>query len=143
MARYVTSIESSRPQAAVFAYMSDFANARVWDPSVREARRVGDAAIGVGSAFDLVARFAGRDVQLRYTIVEHDAPHRVVLEAQRPSFVSRDTITVASAGNGSVVQYDAMLTFSGIGRLIDPAIQRIFDRIGARATAGIGTALNP
>jgi hypothetical protein len=143
MARYEATIMSSRPQADVFAYMSDFANARVWDPSVREARRLGDTAIGVGSAFDLVARFAGRDVGLRYSIVEHDAPQRVVFEAQRPAIISRDTITVASAGTGSVVQYDAMLTFSGIGRLLDPAIQRIFDRIGARATVGIRKALNP
>jgi hypothetical protein len=142
MARYITEIESSRRPIDVFAYMSDFANATAWDPSVREARRVGDTAIGVGSAFDVVARFAGRDVPLRYVIVEHDAPRRVVLEARRPAFVSRDSITIDPAGAGSVVQYDATLAFSGIGRLFDPVIQRIFDRIGARATLGIRTALN-
>jgi hypothetical protein len=142
MARYITQIESTRPRADAFAYMADFANARAWDPSVREARRVGDTPIGIGSAFELVARFAGRDVPLRYTIVEYDAPLRVVLEAQRPGFVSRDTITVDRAGEGSIVHYDATLAFSGIGRLFDPVMQRIFDRIGARATIGIRTALN-
>ena len=94
MARYVTKIESSLPQAEAFAYMADFANARVWDPSVSEAHRVGDAPIGIGSTFDLVARFGGRDVALRYAIVEYDAPRRIVLEALRPGFVSRDTFTV-------------------------------------------------
>ena len=91
MARYLTRIESALPQAEAFAYMADFANARLWDPSVSEARRVGEAPIGIGSAFDLVARFGGRDVPLRYEIVEYDSPRRVVLEAQRPGFVSRDT----------------------------------------------------
>ena len=38
MARYVTKIESTRSQAEAFAYMADFANARLWDPSVSEAR---------------------------------------------------------------------------------------------------------
>jgi hypothetical protein len=142
MARYVAKIESSHPQADAFAYMADFANARVWDPSVGEARRVDEAPIGIGSAFDLVARFAGRDVPLRYTIVEYDPPRRVVLEAQRPGFVSRDIITVSPAGHGSVVHYDATLAFSGIGRLFDPVMQRVFDRIGARATIGMRTALN-
>lgn len=142
MARYRTRIESALPQAEAFAYMADFANARVWDASVSEARRVGEGPIGIGSAFDLVARFAGRDVALRYEIVEYDSPRRVVLEARRPRFVSRDTVTVESAGSGSVVRYDATLTFGGLGRLLDPIMQRIFNRVGARATLGMQTALN-
>jgi hypothetical protein len=35
------------------------------------------------------------------------------------------------------------LAFSGLGRLLDPVMQRIFDRLGARATTGIKPALNP
>jgi len=143
MARYVTRIESVLPHPEAFAYMADFGNAQVWDPSVSEARRVGEGPIGIGSAFDLVARFAGRDVPLRYEIVEYDAPWRVVLEARRPGFVSRDTIVVEPAGNGSVVHYDAKLTFGGLRRLLDPVMQRIFNRVGARATLGMQTALNP
>jgi hypothetical protein len=142
MARYVTTIKSALPQAEAFAYMADFANARVWDPSVSEARRVGEPPVGIGSEFDLVARFGGRDVPLRYEVVEYDSPRRVVLEARRPGFVSRDTITVERAGNGSVVHYDATLALSGVGRLFDPVTQRIFDRVGARASLGMQTALN-
>ena len=143
MARYVTTIPSALPQVEAFAYMADFANARRWDPSVSEARRVDEAPLGLGSAFDLVARFAGRDVPLRYEIVEYDSPRRVVLAARRPKFSSRDTITVEPAGDGSIVHYDATLAFGGLGRLLDPVMQRVFDRVGARATLGLQTALNP
>jgi hypothetical protein len=142
MARYLTRIESALSQAEAFAYMADFANAGVWDPSVSEARRVGDEPIGIGTAFDLVARFGGRDVPLRYEIAEYDSPRRVVLEAARPGFTSRDTITVEPGADGSVVHYDATLAFSGLGRLFDPIMQRIFNRVGARATLGMQTALN-
>jgi hypothetical protein len=142
MARYVTAIRSQLPPAEAFAYMADFANARVWDPSVSRAQREGDGPVGLGSSFDLVARFAGRDVPLTYTIVEFEPPTRVVLEARR-GFVSRDTITVeGAAGGGSTVHYDALLSFTGIGRLFDPLMQRVFDRVGARAAAGIAAALN-
>src|SRR3954469_4204532 len=143
MARYITTVESKLSQEAAFAYMAAFTHARIWDPSVSQARRADESPIQVGAAFDLVARFGGRDVPLRYEIVEHDSPRRVVLEAQRPRFVSRDTITVEPAGNGSVVHYDAMLAFAGVGRLFDPVMQRIFNRVGARATLGMQTALNP
>src|ERR1044072_4195066 len=122
MARYLTTIESALPQGEAFAYMADFANARLWDPSVSEARRVGEAPVGIGAAFDLVARFGGRDVPLRYEVVEYDSPRRVVLEARRPRFVSRDTITVEPDASGSIVHYDATLAFGGIGRLLDPVL---------------------
>ena len=143
MARYETTIESRLPAAEAFAYLADFANARVWDPSVSKASRVDEGALEVGSTFDLVARFAGRDVPLRYTIVSYEPPQQVVLEAHRPGFVSRDTITVEPAEHGSNVHYDAMLAFSGLGRLFDPLMQRIFNSVGARATIGMKAALNP
>ena len=143
MARYETTIESRLPAAEAFAYLADFANARVWDPSVSKASRVDEGALEVGSTFDLVARFAGRDVPLRYTIVSYEPSQQVVLEAHRPGFVSRDTITVEPAEHGSNVHYDAMLAFSGPGRLFDPLMQRIFNSVGARATIGMKAALNP
>ena len=65
-----------------------------------------------------------------------------MLEARRPAFVSRDTITVEPAENGSVLHYDATLAFGRVGRLFDPVMQRIFNRVGARATLGMQTALN-
>jgi Polyketide cyclase / dehydrase and lipid transport len=143
MARYTTAIRSALAPADALAYMADFSNARFWDPSVSRASRDGDAPVGLGSAFSLVARFAGRDVPLTYTIVAYEPPARVVLEARR-GFVSRDTITVeAAAGGGSVVHYDAVLAFSGAGRLFDPLMQLVFNRVGARAKAGLEAALNP
>jgi hypothetical protein len=142
MARYVTSIESRLPPSEAFAYMADFANAREWDPSVSEARRDGEEPVGAGTAFDVVSRFAGRDVRLRYTIIAYEPPTRVVLEAERPGFVSRDTITVEPSDRGSVVSYDALLAFQGIGRIFNPIMQRIFNRVGAQATAGMQAALN-
>ena len=143
MARYVSTIQSSLPQPEAFAYMADFANARIWDPSVTEARLVDGGPVGPGTVFDVVARFAGRDVPLRYVIVEYDAPRLVVLEARRPRFTSRDTIAVDAVAGGSVVRYDARLEFGGLGRLVDPVMQRIFNRVGADATTGMRAALNP
>jgi hypothetical protein len=142
MAHYATTIESTLSASEAFAYMADFANAREWDPSVSTAAPLGEGPVGLGSAFDLVARFAGRDVPLRYEIVEYEEPKLVVLEARRPGFVSRDTIAVEPAEQGSVVRYDATLAFRGLGRLVDPIMQRIFDRVGAQATTGMQTALN-
>lgn len=143
MARYVTTIESRLPPGEAFAYLADFANARFWDPSVSTSVRNGDGDVGVGTEFDLVARFGGRGVPLRYRVATFEPPSRVVLEAEQKSFTSRDTITVEPAGDGSRVRYDALLEFKGPGRLLDPIMQRIFNRVGQNATAGLKAALNP
>ena len=143
MARYATQIESRLSQADAFAYMADFANARFWDPSVSEARRETDGPVAAGSTFHLVSRFAGREVPLLYTLVSYEPSTRVVLEAQKPGFVSRDTITVTAAATGSIVQYDALLELRGARRLFDPVLQRLFTRLGDAATRGMRAALNP
>jgi hypothetical protein len=143
VAGFVTEIESALPPDRAFAYMADFSNACAWDPSVSRAERLDEGPIRAGSSFELVARFAGRDVLLLYEILEYDAPRRVVLAARRPGFVSRDTITVAAAEHGCVVRYDARLEFSGVRRLFEPVMQRLFDRVGADAERGMRKALNP
>ena len=137
MARYVTDIESRLSPEEAFAYMADFSNAKHWDPSVSKAERLDDGT------FDLVAKFGGKDVPLRYTAIEHDPPRRVVLEAARPGFVSRDTITVSPAAGGSTVHYDARLEFGGARKVLEPLMQLVFSRVGAKAQAGLETALNP
>ena len=143
MARYTTAIPSALAPADAFAYLADFSNTRHWDPSVSRAIREGEGPVGPGSGFAVVARFAGRNVPLSYAIVAYEPPRRVVLEARR-GFVARDTITVEeAAGGGSLVHYDAVLEFGGMGRLFDPLVQLVFDRVGRRAKAGLETALNP
>ena len=122
--------------------MADFSNAREWDPSVVEAARSGSGSVGAGSSFDLVVRFGGRTVPMRYEIVSYEEPRLVVIESRKPTFTSRDTITVAAAGDGSTVHYDALLELEGAARLLDPVLQLLFRRTGDKAAAGMRAALN-
>jgi hypothetical protein len=142
VAHFTTTIESRLPAAAAFAYMAGFDNAAEWDPSVVEARRLDSGDLRVGSAFHVVSTFAGRRVPLRYEITAFDPDHRVVLEAWSSTFGSVDTITVAPAGDGSRVTYDARLVFKGLSRLADPVMQLVFNRVGRKADASLRTQLN-
>jgi hypothetical protein len=123
--------------------MADFSNAVRWDPSVVEALRTSEGALGEGSTFDLVVEFGGRKIPMRYEIVSFDEPRSFVVEAQKASFVSRDTITVAPAGDGSTVHYDALLELKGVRRALEPLMQLLFKRTGDKAAAGMRAALNP
>jgi len=142
VARYVTTIESTLSPAEAFAYMADFSNALEWDPSVVEATRATTDPVGAGSSFDLVVEFGGRKLPMQYEMVSYDEPRSFVVESQKPSFTSRDTVTVSPAAAGSTVHYDAVLEFKGAGRLLDPVMQLLFNRTGAKAAAGMRAALN-
>jgi hypothetical protein len=143
VARFVRTIESTPSQEEAFDHLADFSNTRAWDPNVSRADRLDDRPIGAGSAFSLVTGFARRDVEFRHEIVGHDPPRRVVLEAGRPGLASRDTITVDPTADGSVVHYDAQVGLSGARRILDPLVQRVVDRVGAKVEAGMRSALNP
>ncbi|MGC8509387.1 MAG: SRPBCC family protein [Acidimicrobiales bacterium] len=141
MARFHTTIDSTRSPEAAFAYLADFAHAAQWDPGVVEARRVDGGALGAGSRFALVASFAGRRVPLDYVITEVDAPRRVVLRAENRLFRSVDTIAVAPRENGSRVTYDARLTPKGALWLLAWPLAVTFHRVGERARRGLARSL--
>jgi hypothetical protein len=93
---------------------------------------------GVVTLLVQLARELGRRKDVtRSLIIAHDPPRRVVLQAPGRGFLSRDTITVEPAAHGSTVHYGAALAFSGLGRLLDPVMQLIFNRVGARAAIGM------
>ena len=64
-------------------------------------------------------------------------PGRVVLVAESGSFTSHDTITVTPTAGGSQVQYDAILSLQGLGRVLDWPLHLVFQVIGRRAEQGL------
>ena len=137
MARHVITVQTSLTPEEAFDYMSDMRNFIDWDPGVSSAEMVGDGALEKGSSFDL--RASGAD--LRYVLVEFDRPNRVVAEANTPRLRSYDIIEVEPVDGGSKVSYDATIELKGIFKVFSPAMALLFDRIVAKAEAGLREAL--
>jgi carbon monoxide dehydrogenase subunit G len=136
------SITVSGSAQDVFAYVADFANTAEWDPGIVSAERVGSGPIGEGSAFDLVARFKGRDLETTYRITEYEAPSRVVLVGGTNNFTSTDIITVTPATDGVEIGYRAIFELSGIMRLAEPFLKGTFNRLADDAVAGLEEVLS-
>ena len=142
MPRFRTTIPSTLPAAEAFAYMAEFDHCRDWDDSVSEARRLDDGPLKVGSAFHVVARFAGRSLPLRYEISELDEPSRVVLVARQKLFTGRDHIAVEPTEAGSRVTYEAVLEMHGAARLLAPLVGVLFNRTCRAAQANLQRVLS-
>ena len=136
MARYVAKVRTAKPIEEAFDYLADFSSVAEWDPSAVRAERLG-AAPGPGAEFEVVVRFAGREIPLTYRTIEFERPRRVVLFAETSTVTSEDTITFTRAGDGTEITYDANLRLKGPMRLADPILGLLFRRLGDNAVAGL------
>ena len=141
MAHYTASIETPRPLAETFAYLSDFSTTQQWDPGVVEAQRIGDAPIGEGTEFRLVVDFFGRRAALAYRIVEFEPGEAVTLRGENATVVSLDRMTFEPSDGGTRVTYDADLALKGPLRIADPLLGLAFERVGDRALEGLRETL--
>lgn len=140
MAGYLAVIEAPSEPQKTFEYLSNFAHAREWDPSVKHGVELDEGPVRVGSRFELTLDFAGRENVMTYEVVEFDAGRRVLLRAENEGVVSVDEITVEpgeSAAGGSRVTYDADLRFKGKLKMVDPVFKLVFKRLGDKAKAGM------
>jgi polyketide cyclase/dehydrase/lipid transport protein len=143
VARFRATIPSTLSQEEAFAYLAAFEHAAEWDPTVREASRVNEGELRVGTRFRVVSTVADLDLALVYEITRLEPPRLVVLEAGDASISARDSFTVEPDGEGSVVGYEATLELRGVRRLLEPATQAGFDRAGRAAETTMRARLNP
>jgi len=142
MARYVTKVRTPRSVEDAFAYMADLRNFAEWDPGVTAAVQVEGDGPGPDSEFDVTVKSPGRDLTLRYVVVEHSPPGFVRAVAEDRFLTSDDRITVEADGEQTLVTYQADLTLNGFLGIADPLLRLAFGRIGDRAAAGLRTALD-
>lgn len=141
MAHYKASLDTPRPPAEMFAYLSDFSTTEEWDPGVIEAERLGEDPVREGTEFRLLARFLGRKTPLIYRIVEYDPPSAVTFRGESSTVVSLDRITFEPSNGGTRITYDADLALKGALKLADPLLRIAFKRVGDRALAGLRSTL--
>lgn len=133
-------VTSKASPGAVFAYLSDFETTTEWDPgTVKTVRASGDG--GVGTVYRNRSRFAGRESDLTYTVIERRDPELIRLRGENAAIVAIDTITVRPAGTGSHVVYEAKFRFKGARKVAVPFLGRAFKKLGDEAEAGLREAL--
>jgi hypothetical protein len=104
---------------------------------------VAGEGVAVGAAFDVTVGGVGRDLTLRYEIIEMDTPDRVEVRAETSTLLSVDVMTFESAGDGGCrVTYDADLSLKGALRVANPLLGVVFGRIGDRAAVGLRRVLD-
>ena len=143
MASYSTTIETDWDQETAFAYLAKFSNVADWDPSIPSARHLGGDPGSPGARYEVEVETFGRTTTMPYETIEVEspAPRCPSFRFGQPSSLV-DTLSFAPAPGGRTgVTYDAELTLKGALKLLDPALQLLFKRMGDKARDGLAARL--
>lgn len=134
------TVRTDKPLDAVFGYLSDFTTTTEWDPGTVETVRVsGDG--GVGTVYRNTSKFAGRETQLTYTVVEFVPGEKFALRGENKTVKALDTMTFTAAGTGTEVRYAADFDFGLLTPVLSVLMRPFFKKLGDEAQKGMGEAL--
>lgn len=125
----VRTITTATDARRVWEYLSDFTTAVEWDPPTQSAvRENGDG--GVGTVYRNVSSVLGREIEIEYTVIEHEAPHRLRLRGSTSSMTVLDTITVEPDGDGATVLFHAEFCPQGDAEPVLPLAPLLLKNLG-------------
>lgn len=96
--RLESEVEIDRPADDVFAVVSDFSRNPDWQGGMRSAEWTTEPPLRVGSTYEQVARFLGRDVVTTFEVVGYEPGRSVTIESRQSSFPITVTRAVESLG---------------------------------------------
>lgn len=127
--------------ATVIDYLKDFSHAEEWDPGTVSCTRADSNPVQVGSRFHNVSKIAGVSTELDYRL-ETLTAGSIVFVGENDSATSTDTITVRPHAGGSEITYEAVIEAKGIGKLAEPLMKLVFERIGTLTEEQMTEVLN-
>lgn len=103
------------PHDRVFSYISNFENNPKWQGGMVEARFTSEGPIGVGSTYEQVAKFLGKEITTTFKVVEYVENRKIKIESIKSTFPITVTRTVEPHKEGTlvtaIVEGDASKTF--------------------------------
>jgi uncharacterized membrane protein len=121
--------EIARPADEVFDFIANFENNPIWQQGMRSARWTSVPPIHVGSTYEQVARFLGRDVVSSFEVIAYTPGRRITIATRRGSFPITVTRSVEPIdAQHCRVQANIEGDASGFFRLAKPVLQRLVER---------------
>ena len=79
------TVEIERPASEVFAYLEDVTNNTAWLRGMRSCTWRTDPPVRVGSRYEQVAEFLGKEIHTSFEVTAHDPGRLVTIESREGS----------------------------------------------------------
>ncbi|WP_349408934.1 SRPBCC family protein [Pseudalkalibacillus sp. SCS-8] len=115
MIKVVVSNTINRPHDQVFSYIANFENNPKWQGGMVDARFTSQGPLGVGSTYEQVATFLGKEIKTTFKVVEYEENKRIKIESIKSTFPITVTRIVEPQTEGTkvtaIVEGDASKVF--------------------------------
>ena len=134
------TVRVDQPLDRVYDYLRDFENSEEWDAgTVRTTRTDGDG--GVGTTYENVSRFMGKETTLTYVVVALERPRTIALRGENKTVVAHDTMQLTGDDTYTEVHYRAEFEFQGFAKYLEPLLTLPLKRLGDDAEDSLRLAL--
>ncbi|MDA0352258.1 MAG: hypothetical protein DWG79_01345 [Chloroflexi bacterium] len=93
------NLEIARPAAVVFDYIANMELNTTWQAGMRQCRFTSDPPIAVGSTYEQIAAFMGRQIKSSFVVTVFDPGRSITIETVESTFPIKVTRTVEPLGD--------------------------------------------
>lgn len=105
---------------AVFAFLADHSNNPTWQTGMESCTWTTPPPIGVGSRYDQVARFLGREIRTTFEVTAYEPGRSITIDSLSGPLDLHITRSVAGVGEGTRIEALIQGTPTGLMRVFEP-----------------------
>ena len=134
-------ITVARSAKDCFRYVADFDRVYEWDATARDARKLSEGPIGLGTRFEVTCAVGPTTISIEYEIVDYQPWHSIELRGECKLFTVTDTIVFSDRDEKTHISYTAVFDYRwGLGRL-EKYFLKGMQQMGRESLAGLQRAL--
>ncbi|OZM56686.1 hypothetical protein CIB95_10710 [Lottiidibacillus patelloidae] len=107
----------------VFSYIANFENNPLWQGGMISAKFTSEGPINVGSEYDQVAKFLGKQIVSKFRVVEYIENNKIKIESISGSFPIVVTRSVEPVDGGTKVSALVQGDSSGFFKIAEPIMK--------------------
>ncbi len=127
MLKVEQSILIKKPVEQVWNFLTDFQNTPKWDIGVSETRQTSQGPAGLGTTFQNIGPFLGRESVREYKVTELEPDKKVTVKLITPAkFIQNAEVSYIfeATQNGTKLSAVGSVEFNGLFRVIQPILRR-------------------
>jgi len=123
MVKVEHSVEINKPVNQVWIYLTDFENTPKWDIGVHETKQTSKGPAGLGTTFQNIGTFLGRNSIREYQVIEYEPNKKVTVKLITPdNLIQKAEVSYSfdSTTSGTKLTFIGSVGFGGFFKLIQP-----------------------
>jgi uncharacterized protein YndB with AHSA1/START domain len=118
--KVIESVMIDCPVDAVFQFVTNFENDRLWWNGVIDAKQISEHRDGVGTQYLQIVRLLGQTFEVQVEVIEYSPPHRITIQNDKGLTPFTAIYTFETVPQGTRFTMDSQVRAQGVFKLFQP-----------------------